>query len=99
MTREVGWDHDEEHSAGQRQHREQIRIYAYECPDKEEGKCLGRLDPGKETYGPVLRHKGYADTRVEAAEVGRHGGDAEVWSGDIGAGSAIFDLRYAFVWC
>lgn len=37
----------------------------------------------------VLEDKGYAYAGIEATEIGGHGRDAEVRSGDIGAGATI----------
>ena len=59
---------------------------------------MGGLSPGKETDELVLEDESDAYAGVEASEVGGHGGDREVGTGDISAGTAIFDTWVIAVW-
>ena len=59
----------------------------------EEGDGLRGLAPGEEADEAVLEDEGDADAGVEAAEVGRHGGDAEGGSVDVGSGATVLHGR------
>jgi hypothetical protein len=92
MPRQVGWDHDEEEATREGEYREERWVNTYECVHEEEGQSLCGLLPGKQMDQSVLKDKGYANARVEASKVGRHGWDAEVWTLNIGARAAVLDL-------
>lgn len=83
VARQIGGNHNKEKAACKRQDRQQIWVDADECIHEEEGECLGWLLPGEESNESVLEDKCYADTRVEASKVRRHGWYTEVWPLDI----------------
>lgn len=91
MADQEGWNHYEEETCGEGEDDEEGRVQAYESVGCEEGDGLRGLAPGEESDESVLEDKGDADAGVEAAEVGRHGWDAEGGSVDIGARAAVFD--------
>lgn len=91
MADEEGGDHYEEETCGEREDDEERRVQAYEGVGCEEGDGLRGLAPGEETDQSVLKDKGDADAGVEAAEVGRHGGDAEGGPVDVGARPTVLN--------
>jgi hypothetical protein len=52
---------------------------------------LRGLFPSEEADEAILEYEGYAYTSVEAAKIGGHGRDGEVWALHIGPGATVFD--------
>lgn len=72
MSSQKGGDHYEEQTASKGEDWSQCGVDAHKGVYKEKGEGLGRLPPGEEANGAILRNKSDSYPSVEAAEIGGH---------------------------